>query len=79
MGPGLSAADELREELVLLRAALARRLREQLQAEGPVQPAMLEAVRKFLSDQGMVLGKEPKPAPAPAISRDLPFSDEDTE
>lgn len=72
----MSAADALRDELVLLRAALARRLREQLEAKGPVAPAMLEAVRKFLSDQGMVLGKEPKPAPAPAISRDLPFGDD---
>lgn len=70
-------ADELRLELTRLRAVMARRLRESLEADGPVQPAMLEAARKFLSDQGMVLGKEPKPAPAPAISRDLPFGEED--
>ena len=72
-------ADDLRVELTLLRASMARRLREALDAEGPVQPAVLEAARKFLSDQGMILGREPKPAPLPAVTRDLPFGEDELE
>lgn len=60
--------DALREELVLLRAAVARELRKQLDAGQPT-PALLEAARKFLGDQL----KPEAPRKAPPVSRNLPF------
>ncbi len=69
--------DDLREELVLLRAAMARALRKQIDDGKATTPAWFEAARKFLSDQGVVLPKAPSgPPPAPALSHDLPFPTE---
>lgn len=65
---------DLHDELDLLRAALARRLRERLDTEGPVPPSYLDVVRKFLLDQ------MPKNTArrAPPIVTGLPFpTDED--
>ena len=64
--------DALREELTLLRAAMARRLRQKLEADGDVSPALMEAARKFLADQGMTLSKVQAPR-APAVTEDPPF------
>jgi hypothetical protein len=63
---------DLRAELTLLRTAMARRFRERLESKDPLTPAWMEAVRKFLTDQGMVLGPEAV-VKAPPITQGLPF------
>ncbi len=71
----MSTEDELREELTRLRITVTRRLRERLEdPTAMATPAYLEAARKFLTDQGMVL--PPKRAQrAPPVTIDLPFQD----
>ena len=64
----MSAHDDLQNELLRLRAAVARRMREKLEAEGEIQPAYLEACRKFLADQ-----LRPERAHASPITVDLPY------
>lgn len=72
----MSDADtELREELLRLRAVVARRLRERLEGKEPVTPAFLDQARRFLLDQ---LKPEIKPR-APAVTRDLPFLGDDND
>ncbi len=71
--------DQLRDELTLLRVAMARVLRSKLDGDvGEITPAWMDQARKFLTDQGMV--RTPGSAPrAPAVTIDLPFTDPETE
>ena len=70
--------EELRLELVRLRAAMARQLREKLEKGEGVTPAWMDQARKFLTDQGMVRQAERAPR-APAVVLDLPFAEGDGE
>lgn len=63
--------EELRQELTLLRAAMAKRLREKLEA-GEVSTSWFESARKFLTDQGMALPRASAPK-APPVVLGLPF------
>ena len=66
--------DSLRDELTLLRAAMAKRLREKLEGKEQLTPAWIDQARRFLTDQGMV--RSPDRAPkAPPVVIDLPFQD----
>jgi len=60
----------LEEELIQLQIAVVRRLREKLEAEGPVTPAYLDVARKILAD--LMPGKGERPV-APPVTVDLPF------
>jgi len=66
--------DALRDELTLLRAAMAKRLREKLEGKEQLTPAWIDQARRFLTDQGMV--RSPDRAPkVPPVVIDLPFQD----
>lgn len=70
-----SPEQELAAELVLLRIAAVRRLRERLEDPNePATPSYLDVARKMISD---LMGPTPPPPKAPAIVRDLPFTDPD--
>lgn len=71
--------DELRKELTLLRAAVAKNLRIQVES-GKAPPAVIEAARKFLTDQNFTLRRDhnaldgvPRQA---SIVTNLPFNDD---
>jgi len=70
--------DDLRVELTRLRTAVAKSLRIQIEG-GKASPAVLEAARKFIVDQGYTLRKDHNGLDAiprqPPIALDLPFGD----
>lgn len=70
MGHGVT---ELDAELHELKIHLARRIRERLEADGPVPPAFLDVARRFLLDHAP---KVRPAAPPPPLITDLPFPDE---
>lgn len=63
----------LRDELMKLRAVVARRLREQLEKADGATPAWIDVARKFLSDQDSVLTEPPERPMQPPVVSDLPF------